>query len=203
MDGVTTTEPIGIVGPPDGDLDRLAPAGGRRARRHPLVAFLVRRTLLGVVTLVVASFMIFLGTNALPGNVAQAVLGKNATPALVHKLDRELKLDEPLLQRYGDWLGGLAQGDLGKSAVAVAQGDPTTSVATIIRTPLLNSLVIAVIATVLLFPLSLLVGTFAAVRAGRTADYTISYTSLIFGSLPEFVLGTFLIVIFFSLLDLF
>jgi peptide/nickel transport system permease protein len=61
-----------------------------------------------------------------------------------------------------------------------------------------NSFVLALATIIFLFPLSLLLGTIAAVYAGRPADYAVSYTSLVLGGLPEFVLGAFLIVIFFS-----
>jgi peptide/nickel transport system permease protein len=170
----------------------------RTRSRHPIIAFLARRLLTGLATLVVASFLIFLATNALPGNVAEHVLGKNATPQLVKSLDRQLHLNRPLLDRYGSWVGGALQGDLGQSAVALAQGATSAPVSGLIGTPLRNSAVLALLTIVLLIPLSLLIGTAAAVRAGRPVDYAVSYVSLVLGALPEFVLGTFLILIFFS-----
>jgi peptide/nickel transport system permease protein len=169
---------------------------------HPALRFCLRRVAAGLLTLVVASMLIFLATNALPGNVAQTVLGRNGSPAVVRHLDRELGLNHALPTRYLDWLGSAIHGDFGKSAVAVAQSDPTTSVSSIIGTPLRNSLILAVITFVLLVPLAMLAGTVAAIHAGRRTDYLVSYTALIFGALPEFVLGTLLTVVFFSLLGL-
>jgi peptide/nickel transport system permease protein len=130
------------------------------------------------------------------------VLGRNGTPQLVHLLDQRLGLDRSLVSRYGSWLSGIFHGNLGDSAVQVAQESPDPSVTGPIFTALLNSLVLAIGTTILLVPLSVLLGTWAAVRAGRARDYAVSYTSLVFGALPEFVLGTFLIVIFFSQLNL-
>jgi peptide/nickel transport system permease protein len=92
-------------------------------------------------------------------------------------------------------------GDLGVSAVGEAQGTPA-SITSIIGQPLRNSLVLAVLTMLLLVPLSLGVGTLAAIRAGRTADYVASSSSLVLNALPEFVFGTFLIIIFFSELHL-
>ena len=69
---------------------------------HPVARFLVRRFAAGIATLLVASFLIFLATNALPGNVAQVVLGKNASPALVSALDRKLHLTSHLNRRSTD-----------------------------------------------------------------------------------------------------
>jgi peptide/nickel transport system permease protein len=180
----------------------VAGAAPPRRGRHPVVGFLARRVAAGVGTLVLASALIFVATNALPGDVAQIVLGKYATPARVTALRHELNLDHPLVVRYADWLGGAVHGDLGQSAVELANGAPSAPVAHIIKTPLRNSAILALCATVLLIPLSLLVGTAAAVRAGRASDYAVSYTALVIGSLPEFVVGTFLIAVFFSTLDL-
>jgi peptide/nickel transport system permease protein len=164
--------------------------------------FLLRRLAAGLATLFVASFLIFLATNALPGDVAQAVLGKDATPALVSSLRRQLHLNRSLVSRYGSWVQGTLRGDLGESAVALAQGSTSVPVSGLIGTPLRNSVVLGLGTIVLLIPLALLVGTGAAVRAGRTTDYAVSYISLVLGALPEFVLGTFLILLFFSELNL-
>lgn len=173
-----------------------------RARGRPVLRFVVRRVLAGLGTLLVASVLIFLATNALPGNVAEAVLGKTATPQSKRYLEDKLGLHEPLAQRYLSWLGGAVHGDLGESATELAEGVKEAPVSHLIGVPLRNSVVLAVATMLLLIPLALLLGTLAAVRAARTSDYAISYGSLVLGSLPEFVLGTFLILIFFTQLDL-
>jgi peptide/nickel transport system permease protein len=162
----------------------------------------VRRVGAGLATLLVASALIFIATNALPGNVAQVVLGKYATPQRVAELNEKLDLNRPLVVRYVSWLGNAATGDLGQSDVEIANGAAKAPVWNIIRIPLRNSLILALVTIVLLIPLSLLAGTAAAVRASRPADYAISYTALVVGSLPEFVVGTFLIAVFFSGLNL-
>ena len=174
------------------------PAVVTRRVRFPVLAFLIRRLALGLVTLLVASVLIFVATNALPGNVSEVVLGKHASPPLVAALDKQLGLDRPLTARYFSWLGGLVHGDLGQSAVQLANGVPDAPVSKIIGTPLRNSLVLALGTLVFLVPLSLIAGTVAAVQAGKASDYAVSYPALILGSLPEFVLGTFLILIFFT-----
>src|SRR5579875_1453636 len=193
---------LGVAEHPDGGLQPVPAASNVRRQSHPLVRFLVTRIVGGVGTLLVASVLIFLATNALPGNVAEIVLGKYATPARINSLDRELGLDASLASRYGSWLSGIAHGDLGKSAVAVAEDSPKKSVTGAIGTALRNSLFLGGITAVLLLPLSLLWGTIAGTRAGRPVDYGLSYSSLIVGSLPEFVLGTFLVAVLFTLLKL-
>ena len=185
--GLQAPDAVGIPEPP-------------RGARHPVAGFLARRVGAGLVTLLVLSFVVFFATNVLPGNVAEAVLGKNATPQSTATLLRELHLDHPFIVRYGDWLGGILTGHLGKSAVAVAEGGAQTSVAGMIGTPLLNSVILACITIALLVPLATLAGAAAALRAGRPADYSISLTALVLGAFPEFVIGTFAILIFFTFL---
>ena len=164
--------------------------------------FLCRRLVGGLITVLIASLIIFLAANALPGNVARAVLGKQANPASVKLLEEKLNLDQPLHVRFVKWLTGLLHGDLGQSASALATGAQQTSVARLIEIPLMNSVVLALITFALLVPLSLIVGTISGLRAGKPIDFVMSYSSLVLASLPEFVLGTFLITIFFSQLNL-
>lgn len=170
----------------------------RRPRRLGVARFIVLRLVLGVATLLMASFLLFLATNALPGDVAEAVLGKEATPERVAGLRERLNLDAPLHERYVSWLSGAVRGDLGDSAVEVGQGATDAPISARIAQPLVNSTVLALATTVLLLPIALLFGTWAAIRAGRAADHAISNIGLLLGSLPEFVLGTFFIAIFFG-----
>ncbi|MGI5129924.1 ABC transporter permease [Pseudonocardia sp. CA-107938] len=179
-----------------------ARAGGRRAR-HPILSTLGRRTLYAVATLVVVSILIFLATSALPGDVADIVLGRGASPERLAALQHQLGLDQPLVVRYLGWLGGVLRGDLGNSAVALAQSAPDPSISSMIGGPLLNSVVLATIAMLLLIPLSLGLGVYSATHEGRPADQISSYVWLVFGCLPEFVLGTLLIVVFSRQLGLF
>lgn len=170
-------------------------------RRHPLMRMVVGRVVAGIATLFVVSILIFLATNVLPGNVAEAVLGRNATPTKVHILEKQMGIDHPLIARYGTWLGGLVQGNLGKSGVALADESPHPEIASAIGKPLVNSLILAAITIILLIPLTLLLGALAGVHAGRKLDHAISVPALVATGLPEFVTATILIVVFFSLLN--
>ena len=80
-----------------------------------------RRLLGAVVALFAASLVIFAGTQLLPGNAASVVLGRNGNPATVKLLNQQLNLDRPAYQQYLDWITGLFHGDLGNSAVGIAQ----------------------------------------------------------------------------------
>jgi peptide/nickel transport system permease protein len=171
-------------------------------RVPPLAKVVLRRVGAGVVTLFVVSILIFAATNVLPGNVADAVLGRNATPARIHAIEAGLQLNRPLTVRYFSWFEGMVRGDFGQSAVAVAEQSRVTSIASSIGNPLMNSLILSTITVLLLIPLTLVLGVLAGTHGGRKLDYTVSVPALVASGLPEFVTGTLLIVVFFSWLGI-
>ena len=177
-----------------------AAAPGAR-RRHPLAGFVLRRLAAAVLTLLVVSVLVFVGTEVLPGDAAGAILGRNATPENLAEVRELMGLDRPAHERYADWFGGLLTGDLGNSAAGYAQGGELP-IWSEIHGKLSNSFILAAITAALMIPLSLLFGVVAAVRAGRPADHAVSISSLAVISLPEFVLGSLLILLFFTWLDL-
>jgi peptide/nickel transport system permease protein len=172
----------------------------RRPRTHPFLRFVARRVLAAIATLLVVSALVFLGTEVLPGDAAGAVLGRNATPVQLAELRAQMGLDRSAPERYLDWLGGLVTGDLGNSAAGYAEGSKRP-IRNEISSEVSNSLVLAAIAAVLMIPLSLALGVLAAVRAGKPVDHAVSATSLAIVSLPEFIIGSVLILVFFSWLD--
>jgi peptide/nickel transport system permease protein len=173
---------------------------GAAGRNHPIARFLVRRVAAALGTLLIVSMLVFAATEVLPGDAAGAVLGKTATPAQVAQLRKTMGLDRPIVVQYADWLSGFARGDLGNSAAGYAAGSKLP-IWDQIRPRLVASLWLAGITALLMIPLSLLLGIVAARHAGRPADVVISTTSLAVISLPEFVIGSLLIVVFFSWLD--
>jgi peptide/nickel transport system permease protein len=177
----------------------VAPPGAARGN-HPIARFLVRRVAAALGTLLVVSMLVFAATEVLPGDAAGAVLGKTATPAQVTQLRKAMGLDRPIVVQYADWLSGFARGDLGNSAAGYAAG-AKLPIWDQIRPRLVASLWLAGITALLMIPLSLVLGIVAARHAGRPADVVISTTSLAVISLPEFVIGSLLIVVFFSWLD--
>jgi peptide/nickel transport system permease protein len=174
-----------------------APAAGRR---RPLLRFVLRRLAAGIATLFVVSILIFIGTEVLPGDAASAVLGRTASPEQLAEMQAAMGLDRPAYERYLDWLGGVLTGDLGNSAAGFAAGGELP-IWEEIQPKIVNSFVLAAITALLMVPLALLLGILAAVRAGRPLDHAISITSLAIISLPEFIIGSLLILVFFSWLD--
>ncbi len=156
---------------------------------HPVVRLLAQRIALGLVLLWAASVLIFVGTEILPGDVAQSILGQAATPQALANLRADMGLDRPPLERYLSWLGGAVRGDLG---TALSNGQ---DIARAMGQRLSNTLFLAFWAAVVAVPLAILLGLVAVRYRGRWPDRLISGVTLATISIPEFLLGY--IVIFF------
>jgi len=155
-----------------------------------LLLFLLRRLGLMVLTLWIVSLIVFFAGQVLPGDPGRAILGNLASVQSVQILDHQLGVDRPLLVRYFTWIGGLLHGNMGTSYEFRSAVEP------FVRAALINSLKLAALAFVIVVPLSILGGVVAALHAGRWADRLISVTGLTLASLPEFVPGIVLIVVF-------
>ena len=162
----------------------------RRRTRHPLVWFVVRRVAIGLLMLVGLSVLVFIGTEILPGDAATAILGRNANPVALAKMRHSLGLDQPPLTRYLEWVGGLLHGDLGTSLVS---GERVSS---LISDRLVNTLVLALVASLVMIPISVFLGVVAGRRAGGALDSGIASSSLAMIGVPEFITGTLLIYVF-------
>lgn len=157
---------------------------------HPLLWFVVRRCLAALGLAVLVSLLAFAATNILPGDVASAALGRTATPEAKAELRSELGLDRPLYEQYWDWISGVAQGDLGTS---LAARRPVTDV---LGDRFRNSAILALLAFLIMLPLAFFLGVMAGIKAQRWPDLTISGTALAVIAIPEFVIGTVLVLVF-------
>jgi peptide/nickel transport system permease protein len=155
-----------------------------------MTLFVLRRLAFVVLTVLLSSVLVFVATQVLPGDVATMVLGREASEEAKENLRRELGLDKPLLEQYGDWLGGLVRGDWGTS---ISTGQDVRDV-TLDR--LRNSAMLAVVAFLMYVPLGICLGALAAWRRNSPLDHVLSAGSLAFIGLPEFVTAVFLIGIF-------
>ncbi|PVH28765.1 ABC transporter permease [Pararhodobacter oceanensis] len=157
---------------------------------HPIVKLVTQRLALGLLLLFAASVLIFLGTQILPGDVAQAILGQSATPEALANMRAEMGLDRPAITRYFEWLFNALQGDLG---TALSNGrDITESIAS----RLTNTLFLASVAAVVSVPLAIFLGLFAVRFRDRWPDRLISAITLTSISLPEFLLGYIMMYVF-------
>ncbi|MCG3267250.1 ABC transporter permease [Yoonia sp. I 8.24] len=149
-----------------------------------------QRIALGFLLLLAVSALIFAGTEILPGDVAQSILGQSATPESLANLRAELGLSEPAVTRYFSWLGGIATGDLG---TALTSG---TDISSAVAQRLGNTLFLAAVAAVISVPIAILLGLLAVRFKDRWPDKLISATTLASISLPEFFIGYLLILVF-------
>jgi len=154
-----------------------------------IIELVVKRVALGVVTMIVISLLIFVGVEALPGDLATAILGQEATPETVAAFRRELKLDLPPHVRYFAWMGGFMKGDLGNS---LANKRP---VAELIGWRFGNTMFLAASAAVVAVPIALILGILAALYRNTLFDKSISMVTLSTISFPEFFVAYILIAL--------
>jgi peptide/nickel transport system permease protein len=163
-----------------------------------LIRLIAIRVLVGIATLFAVSAVVFLGMEALPGDAATAALGEqSAQPEVVAQVRHQFGLDRPVLERYGDWLAGFVQGDLGQSLTtgySVEAGG--NAVSDVVARRGMNTAALTIGTVALLIPLGVLFGLLSAIRRDRMLDHTVATTSLTLIALPEFVVGTLLAVVF-------
>lgn len=155
-----------------------------------MAIYLLRRLLLAVITLWILSVIIFFAGQVLPGDPGRAILGPFAAHSAVTSLDHQLGVDRPLLTQYWSWVSGAVHGNLGTSYAYRAPVEP------LLATALANSAKLAIFALVVMIPLGILGGVLAALYAGRAVDRVISLSGLSLATVPEFVSGIVVIVIF-------
>ena len=151
-------------------------------------SMIAKRLALGLLTLFIVSVLIFLATELLPGDFAQEFLGQSATPETVAAIRRELGLDQPMVTRYFDWLGGVVTGDFGNS---LSNRRP---VADLIATRLGNTLFLALYAAAIAVPLSLILGILVALFRNSMFDRIANASALTAISFPEFFVAYILIL---------
>ncbi|MCB2137539.1 MAG: ABC transporter permease [Rhodobacteraceae bacterium] len=155
-----------------------------------LTEILAKRLILGLLTMLFVSVLVFVGTEILPGDVAHAILGQAATPESVAHIRERLGLNEPLHVRYVVWLTNFLTGDFGTS---LANG---ADIGTEVSRRLLNTVILAFCTALIAVPLSVLLGLWAAVRPGGLVDRIITATSLALISFPDFLVAVVLVTIF-------
>ena len=167
-----------------------------------LMAAVLRRTVVGVLTLFLVSVLIFVGTSVLPGDVANIILGQMATPESLAVIRNQLGLDEPAYVRYFIWLGNMLTGDLGISKAGAGFGTIGTPISEMIAPRFTNTLRLSVAVAIIAIPLSLTLGLLAAMYPGSRLDRTITFMTLGLISVPEFLVATFLVLVVAVHLDL-
>ena len=148
-----------------------------------------RRLVIGILTLLVVSLIVFLATQVLPGNAAYAILGRSANPVRLHATERQLHLNRGLADQYWIWLSGLFTGKLGSS---LANGQPVWA---LVKPRLINSAVLVFVTGTIGAVAGVALGAVAALRKDSWFDHITSTVALAVTSLPEFVVAIGLIIL--------
>ncbi|MFB8241884.1 ABC transporter permease [Kitasatospora purpeofusca] len=149
-----------------------------------------RRLLLGAGQIAAVPVLVFVLTEALPGDAAVVAAGDDPDPARIAAMRAALRLDRPAVERFADWAGELAHGELGRSLVG---GRP---VADHLTGALAPTLLLAGLTLTLLVPAAVGLGLLAARREGGPLDRVVSTVTLGVYAVPEFALGVLLTAVF-------
>ena len=164
---------------------------------------IAKRLLLGLVTMLMVSVLIFCAVNLLPGDFAQAILGQGATPEAVEAIRKDLGLDKPFIQRYLGWFVNAIQGDFGTSFAQAnfsSYGGSTAtenfgSVAHQLAPRFKNTIFLASVTAAVAVPISLFIGVLAALYRNSIFDRVANVSTLSSISSPEFFLAYILILV--------
>ena len=153
------------------------------------LAWLLRRLLTVIYTLLVVSVLVFGITQLLPADAAVTLLGENATPEALAAVRAKLGLGDPAWLQYWHWLSGLLRGDFGTSMRTSQPVGPA------MLTALGRSLMLGGASLVVMLVIAVPLGMYAAIRRGKAADLGVSLVSYLGVSLPEFVTATLLLIV--------
>jgi peptide/nickel transport system permease protein len=151
--------------------------------------FVLRKIGAAAIVLLIASFLVFLGIRALPGDPALALGGEDRDPQVVAQIRHDYGLDKPLPVQYVRWVSHALRGDLG-------QDQRSLSVSHTIITKLPVTFELAGLSVLIAILIGIPTGMLAAVRRGKVADYASTAIGLIGLSVPHFWLGLLLIIVF-------
>ena len=140
--------------------------------------------------LLLASLVIFTAVEVLPGDSAQMILGTEARPDTLAALRHEMGLDQPVTQRYADWVAGFVQGDLGTSRTY------SLSVSTLVAERLVVSVPLALAALAFAVGTGLSLGIFAALRRNSLIDHALMGLTQIGIAVPNFWFAMVLVLVF-------
>lgn len=152
--------------------------------------YLATRALSVVLTLFVATLVIFISLNLAPGDPASFMMGTAGDPSALAQLRVELGLDQPVWLRYLNWIGGLLSGDFGVSYTY------RVPVATLIAERLQVTLPLAVLAMALSVVIAIPAGMLAASRRGTAIDASVSGLAQVGLAIPNFWLAILLVFVF-------
>ena len=155
-----------------------------------MAKFISKRVGLALITLLILSAIVFILGNLLPGDPGRSTLGPLAPESAVKALDHQYGTDKPVLTQYWLFISHFVRGDMGTSNIYHAAVRP------LLFTAIGHSLKLALLAFVIVVPLGIFAGVFAALHVGKASDRTIVVAGTSATVTPEIVSGIFLILVF-------
>ena len=151
--------------------------------------YLIKRILLGLITLFIVSLITFVGVEVLPGDACTTYLEREAYGAALEACYKRLGLDIPAYERYVNWAVGVIQGDFGYSLSGEMK------INDVLGPRVKNSLVLASASILIGIPIALLLGIITALWRDKLPDIIISTFTIFSMTIPEFISATLLILI--------
>lgn len=159
-----------------------------------MLTAILRRLSLSLLTLLLCALLVFVATEVLPGDALDVFLTEDDLLAMtaedVEVLRREFGLDRPAPVRFLEWISGAIVGDFGVTLI------DKVPIMDVIWHPMLNSLQLGIVITLFAVPIGLALGVSTGYYHGRRIDAVVSTVSIIGYSIPDFVIGTVLIIVF-------
>lgn len=155
-----------------------------------MLRFLLKRIAMMVPVLLIISVVVFLIIYLTPGDPASSMLGMEATNEQIAQVNEQLGLNEPLPQRYLEWMGGVLRGDLGESIFM------NQTVGQAIAEHFVPTLSLAILAQFIALVIAIPAGTVAALRRGRPIDAVLRVLALVGVAIPGFLMALLLMWVF-------
>ena len=155
-----------------------------------MLGYILRRILAVIPVLVIVAVFVFLLLRLTPGDPAAILAGDQATPAQLDRIREAMGLNDPIPVQFVRWVGQLAQGDLGTSLIS---NQPVTQ---LIGARIGPTLSIAVLTILMSVAIAVPMGVLAAWRHKKWVDYLVMSFSVLGFSVPVFVIGYLLILLF-------
>ncbi|WP_299596365.1 ABC transporter permease [uncultured Tateyamaria sp.] len=154
-----------------------------------MLAFLLRRILIAIPTIVIISIMVFGLQHLLPGDPLLVLAGEERDPAVLEALREKYRLNDPIPVQYLAWVGNALQGDLG---VSLRTNQPVTE---LMAQKLPVTIQLALMSMVFALVIGIPAGILSAVKKGTATDYVANVVALSGLSIPNFWLGIMLILL--------
>lgn len=166
--------------------------GGQVDIKH---SYVVRRAGTAMASIVSAMLLIFCLSSVIPGDPATVLLGPQASPEYARQFIEEMGFDKPIYERVFIFFANVITGDLGTDVIT---GRPVSA---IVLAALPSTIYLALAAITIAVAAGIPLGIFAATHRGTRADAFLTVVSVIFISMPSFILGIVFLVVFSVWLD--